>query len=141
MLRFDVPPVWSNVTRWEAFLTFAFCLLAYLVSPWLFAPLVVQGFIRGFMGHFKEPLHGAWTRFFKSQGWAGQLEDTGANMFANKILFIASTAGLLLFLADSVLWQVPCAALLIFSTLEWAFSFCIACWAYGIWYRHFPPHA
>lgn len=27
-----------------------------------------------------------------------------------------------------------------FSFLEWALSFCAACWIYGAWYRRFPPN-
>jgi hypothetical protein len=33
MLRFDIPRVWSNFTRWEAFVTFVLCWLALLVTP------------------------------------------------------------------------------------------------------------
>jgi hypothetical protein len=36
-------------------------------------------------------------------------------------------------------WVVPTIALAIFSTLEWALSFCAACWVYGVWYKFFPP--
>lgn len=141
MLRFDIPPVWSHVARWEAFLTFVFCLLAYFVTPWFFAPLIVQGFVRGFFGHYKEPMHRVWAKLFEARGWAGKKENAGAKMFANKLLFIASTAGLLLFLGGSGLWVAPCIVLLIFSTLEWAFAFCAGCWAYGFWYQKFPPRA
>ena len=31
MLRFDIPPVFSNVVRWEAFLVFFVCIFALLV--------------------------------------------------------------------------------------------------------------
>lgn len=41
----------------------------------------------------------------------------------------------------SSLWVVPCSALIALSTAEWALSFCAACWAYGAWYRRFPPTA
>ena len=32
MLRFDIPPVFSHVVRWEAFIVFSLCLLALLVN-------------------------------------------------------------------------------------------------------------
>ena len=44
-----------------------------------------------------------------------------------------------LFLGGSALWQVPVMLLLVFSALEWALDFCAGCWAYGAWYRAFPP--
>ncbi|MBL8519343.1 MAG: DUF4395 family protein [Betaproteobacteria bacterium] len=141
MLRFDVPQVWSHVTRWEAFLTFVLCLLAYFATPWFFAPLAAQALVRGFFGHYREPMHRVWVRLFEARGWAGRKENAGAKMFANKILFVASIAGLMLYLAGSALWKIPCLVLLVFSTLEWAISFCAACWAYGFWYRKFPPSA
>lgn len=62
-------------------------------------------------------------------------------MFANKLLFIASGAAVLLFVYGSGLWIVPCIVLVVFSSMEWALSFCAACWAYGYWYQHFPPKA
>jgi hypothetical protein len=62
-------------------------------------------------------------------------------MFANKILFVAATIASVLFYNGNDLWKVPATALVIFSTLEWMFSFCVACWAYGFWYKMFPPKA
>lgn len=139
MLRFDIPQVWSNVIRWEAFLTFVFCWLALLVTPWVLVVPLAQGLIRGFIGHHRCPAHQVWKRAAEARGWGGKKEDAGAKMFANRILFIASAVGLLLFLSGSPLWRVPCVALIVFSFLEWALSFCAACWAYGVWYRRFPP--
>ena len=60
-------------------------------------------------------------------------------MFANKVLVVADSASLLLFGLGSPLWMVPCAALIVFSFLEWGLSFCAACWVYGAWYRRFLP--
>lgn len=139
MLRFDVPPVWSNVTRWEAFINFIICGAALLFSPWLMAILIVQGFVRGFLGHYKCPAHIVWAKAFEAKNWGGNKENAGAKMFANKILFIAATISVVLYAFDNALWQVPVTALLIFTTLEWAFSFCAACWVYGAWYKFFPP--
>ena len=59
-------------------------------------------------------------------------------MFAAKILFIAGSVASTLFLMGSTRWQVPCTAVLIFAFMEWAFSFCAACYVYGAWYRFFP---
>jgi hypothetical protein len=141
MLRFDVPQVWSNVTRWEAFLTFVICWLALFVSPWVLPVLIVQGFVRGFFGHHREPMHRFWKQLFEARNWGGKKENAGAKMFANKLLFVASAAAMALYLLDIPLWKAPCWVLIGFSFLEWAFSFCAACWAYGMWYRVFPPRA
>ena len=139
MLRFDVPQVWSNVTRWEAFITSVICVLALAVSPWVMLILVAQGFIRGFFGHHRCPAHRLWKRVAEAKQWGGRKENAGAKMFANKILFIVSSIAVVLFVSGSTLWMVPTVALVVFSTLEWALSFCAACWAYGFWYQHFPP--
>jgi hypothetical protein len=139
MLRFDVPQVWSNVTRWEAFITSTVCVLALAISPWLMLILVVQGFIRGFFGHQRCPAHLLWKRVAEAKQWGGKKENAGAKMFANKLLFIVSSIAVILFVSGSALWMVPTVALIVFSTLEWALSFCVACWAYGFWYQHFPP--
>ena len=46
---------------------------------------------------------------------------------------------MVLYFSGSGLWVVPCVVLIVFSCMEWALSFCAACWAYGFWYQHFPP--
>ncbi len=139
MLRFDVPQVWSNVIRWEAFITFVLSGIALLVAPWVMLLLVVQGFVRGFIGHHRCPAHLLWKKIAESRQWGGKKENAGAKMFANKILFLASAVSMALYFSGSALWVVPCAALIVFSFMEWALSFCVACWAYGFWYQHFPP--
>lgn len=139
MLRFDVPAVWSNVTRWEAFVNFVIAAAAFLVSPWLMLILAVQGLIRGFLGHYKCPMHRVWAKLFEARGWAGKKENPGAKMFANKILFIAASVAVIAYMLGSPLWKVPVTVLLVFTTLEWALSFCAACWVYGAWYNWFPP--
>ncbi|MCL5968842.1 MAG: DUF4395 domain-containing protein [Betaproteobacteria bacterium] len=140
MLRFDVPQVWSNVIRLEAFLTFAVAALALAFNfAWLMALLVALGLVRGFFGHHRCPSHHLWKALMLRANCAGKLEDAGAKMFANKILFIASSVSLALFLSGSALWMVPAGMLVVFATLEWAFSFCAAYWVYGAWYRRFPP--
>jgi hypothetical protein len=140
MLRFDLPRVASNVTRMEAFVTTVVSAAALaLAVPWLMALPALQGAIRGVFGHRYCPAHHLWLALFKRLGVQGRLEDAGPKMFANKVLLVASAAALALAAAGSGLWRVPCVVLLVFSTLEWAFSFCAACWVYGAWYRRFPP--
>lgn len=139
MLRFDIPQVWSNVIRLEALVTTLVCILALLVSPWLLGLLILQGAVRGFIGHHRCPSHWAFKALLAHFGYAGKKEDAGAKMFANKVLFFASSVSLGLYAAGSDLWVVPSVALIIFSTAEWALSLCAACWVYGVWYRRFPP--
>lgn len=139
MLRFDVPAVWSNVIRLEAFITFALSALAlYTATPWLMLPLLAQGLVRGFIGHHRCPSHGLWKTLLQKLGKAGKKENAGAKMFANKLLFIASSVSLMLAAGGLWQWQVPATVLVEFATLEWALSFCAACWAYTLWYRVFP---
>lgn len=139
MLRFDLPRVPANVIRWEALVTHALLWLALLVSPWFLVVTAVQGLVKGFFGHHRCPAHLLWRKLFEARGWGGKLEDMGAKMFAAKLLMLASAVGLGLFLGGSALWQVPTVVLLVFSFLEWAFGFCAGCWAYGAWYKAFPP--
>jgi hypothetical protein len=139
MLRFDIPRVGGHVIRFEAFITHVLVLLALLVHPGFLVLTLVQGFIKGFFGHYREPLHRFWMAQFTQRGWQGKLEDAGAKMFAAKLLAVASAVALALWLAGSPMWQLPAAVLLLFSFLEWALSFCAGCWAYGAWYRRFPP--
>lgn len=139
MLRFDVPPVYSNVIRVEEFVTTVFSAIALAGFPYLMPVLAVMGLVRGLIGHQKCPSHRMITKFMVGMNKAGHKENAGAKMFANKILLIASFAASILFFMGNPLWMVPTTALLIFSTLEWAFSFCAACWVYGFWYKLFPP--
>ena len=139
MLRFDIPQVWSNVIRLEALVTTLVCILAPLVPPWLLGLLVLQGAVRGFIGHHRCPSHLLWKATLARVGWSGRKEDAGAKMFANKMLFFASSISLGLYAAGSGLWVVPALALIVFATAEWALSFCAVCWVYGAWYRRFPP--
>lgn len=139
MLRFDIPPVSANVARLEAFITFSFCLIALLGFPYLLPVLALMGFIRGFFGHYKCPSHRLFTKIMTALNIAGKKENAGAKMFANKLLFIAATVASVLFFMDIDLWKVPTSILVVFSTLEWAFSFCVACWSYSYWYKLFPP--
>ena len=139
MLRFDIPPVNANVARFEAFITFAFCAIALLGFPYLLPVLALMGFVRGFFGHYKCPSHRLFTKVMIALNIAGKKENAGAKMFANKLLFVAATVASVLFFMGIDLWKVPAGVLLVFSTLEWALSFCIACWSYSYWYKLFPP--
>mgnify|MGYP003564441387 CR=1 FL=1 len=139
MLRFDVPPVNANVVRFEAFVTFIVCSVALLGFPYLLPVLALMGLVRGFFGHYRCPSHRGIAKVMQAMNRAGDQENAGAKMFANKILFIAATVASILYFMGNSFWVVPTAALVIFSTLEWAFSFCAACWVYGVWYKFFPP--
>jgi len=139
MLRFDVPPVHANAVRLDAVITFLVCVAALgLRLPWLLLLLVVAGFVRGSVGHYRCPIHRSSLWLVQRLGRAGPKENAGAKMFAAKILFIASAVGVGLWLAGSTFWMVPATVLAIFSFVEWAFSFCAGCWAYTIWYRFRP---
>jgi hypothetical protein len=136
MLRFDVPPVWSNAVRMDALTTFTVSVAVLATqAAWLLPLLMLQGLVRGFVGHRKCPSHLAYTALLAKLGAAGKQENAGAKMFANKILLLASSVGFALWLAGSQMWVVPITALVIFSFMEAAFSFCAACWAYTLWYR------
>lgn len=136
MLRFDVPPVWSNAARLDALSTFTICLLAIgLQWPFLLPLLIVQGLVRGFWGHGRCPSHRLYTLLLQKLSLAGLRENAGAKMFANKLLFIASSVATVLWISGSAMWQIPASVLLVFSFLEAAFSFCAACWAYTLYYR------
>lgn len=141
MLRFDIPPVNANVARFEAFITFAVCVVALLGFPYLLPLLAAMGLVRGFFGHYRCPSHRLFSAVMNRMGIAGKKENAGAKMFANKILFIAASIASILFFTGHPLWVVPTTALIIFSSMEWMFSFCAACWAYGYWYKVFPPKA
>lgn len=135
MLRFDVPPVWSNAARLDGLTTFAISVAALAGFPYLVPLLIVQGLVRGFIGHSKCPSHRLFGALLQKFGLAGKKENAGAKMFANKLLFIASTVATVLYLSGSGMWMVPVSVLAVFSFLEWAFSFCVACWAYSAWYQ------
>lgn len=139
MLRFDIPPVHANVTRLEALITTTVCAIALLGFPYLLPLIALMGLIRGFFGPHRCPSHRVFTALMTRMGIAGRRENAGAKMFANKILFFAAGVASVLYFMGVSLWVVPTVALLIFSSLEWIFSFCVACWAYGFWYKKFPP--
>lgn len=136
MLRFDVPPVWSNAARLDGLTTFAVSLLAIAFDlPFLMGILALQGLMRGFFGHQRCPSHRFYASLLEKLGKAGHKENAGAKMFANKLLLVASTVSTVLWLAGSSLWIVPASVLLVVSFLEAAFSFCVACWAYTFYYQ------
>jgi len=56
MLRFDIPPVNANVARFEAFITFAVCLVALLGFPYLLPILALMGLVRGFFWALSLPI-------------------------------------------------------------------------------------
>jgi hypothetical protein len=136
VLRFDLPQVPANVIRLEALFNTTTCMLALLVSAWFMLIPAVQGLVKGLLGHGKCPMHLALKTILTARGWQGRLENAGPKMFAAKLLAAASIVALVLYFAGSALWKVPVIVLVVFSCLEWSLSFCAACWAYGLWYRH-----
>jgi hypothetical protein len=135
MLRFDLPRIPTNAARADALITWLVSGAALMGFVYLVPLLAVQGFVRGFFRHGLEPAHKGISALLSAKGWAGKLEDAGAKMFANKILFVAATAATVLYLSGSSMWKLPVTALFIFSFLEWALSFCAGCWAYGAYYK------
>ncbi len=136
MLRFDIPAIWSNATRLDALTTFLICLLTLLLgTPYVLLLLIIQGLVRGFLGHTRCPSHRLYSRLLEKFDKAGHKENAGAKMFASKLLFVASTVATILWLSGNGMWIVPTSVLLVFSFLEVAFSFCAACWAYTLWYQ------
>lgn len=135
MLRFDISPVYSNVVRVEAFITFLASLLFLLGIPWLLVVVGIQGFVRGFIDPHRCMVHRVLTGYLEKRGWGGRRENAGAKMFAQRLLFLASVVATVLWFSGSSMYVVPGFVLLVFSFLEFVFSFCVACWAYGLWYR------
>lgn len=136
MLRFDVPPVHANAARLDALVTFVICVLAFALElPWLMVITAAAGFVRGFLGHGRCPLHKASLAVLQRFDAAGKKENAGAKMFAAKLLFIASAVSLALWLAGLEMWKIPVGVLIVFSFAEWAFKFCAGCWAYTLWYQ------
>jgi cellulose synthase/poly-beta-1,6-N-acetylglucosamine synthase-like glycosyltransferase len=135
MLRFDVPPVYSNVARVEAFFTTIAYALGIIGFIWLIPLVAVQSFIRGFINPHKCFFHLGVEKALCALKKEGHKENAGAKMFAQKLLFIASIVTMLLYFNNSSLVIFPLSVITAFSILEWAFSFCIACWAYSIFYQ------
>lgn len=51
--------------------------------------------------------------------WGGKKKDACTKEFASKILFLASAVSMVLYFSGSGLWVLPCAALIVFSAMEW----------------------
>lgn len=66
---------------------------------------------------------------------SGEKENAGSKMFAQKLLFLASTFTLILYLTNSSMIILPLFVIFMFSILEWSLGFCIACWTYNIFYQ------
>src|SRR5690606_35067682 len=125
--------------RFEAFVNFLICGASLLYTPCLMAILVVQGLVRGLIGHYKCPAHILWSKSFEALGCAGKKENAGAKMFANKVLLVAILLFVVAYARGSDLWMLPCVVLMVSTALEWAFGNCAACTVYGMWFRRFPP--
>ncbi|MDR1995876.1 DUF4395 family protein [Azonexus sp.] len=135
MLRFDIPQVCSNAYRLQAAMSFAIAAL-YLFTPyrWVSLLLVLGGFLRGFVS----PHYCLSYRLFSgitSKLGLGKMQNAGSKMFSDKIAFVAGMVMVASWLLDSEIGMIPAAAILIFSLLKILTGFCVACWAYTLWYR------
>lgn len=137
MLRFDLPPVYSNVARAQAFFTFIVCVAVYFGYGWASSFLVIMGFVRGFLSARKCPSHLALERIFLRFGIAGKKENAGAKMFADKLLFVGSSLMFVFWLTGSSLIVVPAIVLSVFAIADAVFGFCAGCWAYTLWHTRF----
>lgn len=135
MLRFDIPNVDANAYRIQAALTFAVSAL-YLFTPlgWLAVVLAFGGLLRGFVSPHACPSYRVFAAITRRLGRTKMI-NAGAKMFADKIVALAGAVMLVAWIAGSPVGQVPAVALLVFSFIDLLTGFCVACWAYGLWYR------
>ena len=135
MLRFDIAPVCSNAYRLQAVVSFTIAAL-YLFTPyqWVSALLAFGGLWRGFVSPHRCPSYLLFAAITRKLGHS-KLINAGAKMFADKIAGIAGLVMFLSWLSGSAIGSIPAVAILIFAALDVATGFCVACWAYALWYR------
>ncbi len=138
MLRFDIPPVCSNAYRLQAGLSFAIAAI-YLFTPYqgVSALLAFGGLLWGFVSPHRCPSYLAFSAFTRRLV-RSRMINAGAKMFADKIAGIAGLVMFLTWLAGSGIGVIPAAAILVFAALDAVTGFCVACWAYTLWYRMRP---
>lgn len=135
MLRFDIPPVCSNAYRLQAMLGFTVAAL-YLFTPYKWVAILPAfgGLFRGFVSPHRCPTYLLFSAITRRLGWQKPV-NAGAKMFADKIAGIAGSVMLVSWLAGSSIGNIPAAMILVFAFIDATTSFCVACWAYTVWYR------
>ncbi len=135
MLRFDLPNVHDNAVRVHAFISMLMSIAAIWIHPAFIGVLFLQGFVKGFFGLHYCPMYRMIEQLLILKKWHGAPEDMGAKMFAAKLLMVASGVAGALYVAGITLWMVPMMMIMLLSTLEYAFGFCIACYAYHYYFQ------
>lgn len=135
MLRFDIPPVCSNAYRLQAAMSFAIAAV-YLFTPyqWISALLAFGGLWRGFVSPHRCLSYRLFAWITERLGWRKPV-NAGAKLFADKIAGIAGAAMFVSWWLGSSLGNIPAVAILIFAAADALTGFCVACWAYALWYR------
>lgn len=135
MLRFDIPWVDSNADRFQAALTFAISAV-YLFTPhgWMAVVLAIGGLLRGFVSPHGCPSYLGFAAITRRIG-RQKMVNAGAKMFADKVVAIAGAVMFATWLGGSPIGDIPAVALLVCSFIDLTTSFCVACWAYAMWYR------
>lgn len=139
MLRFDIAPVCSNAYRLQAIMSFTIAVL-YLFTPykWVAAFLALGGALRGFVSPHRCPSYRLFSAITRKMG-RQKLVNAGAKMFADKIVAIAGGVMLIGWLSGSSFGDIPGYAILLFAFIDATTAFCVACWAYGAWYKMKAP--
>lgn len=135
MLRFDIAPVCSNAYRFQAAMTLAVSVI-YLLTPykWVAVILALGGLLRGFVSPHKCPSYMLFSAITRRMGTT-KMVNAGAKMFADKLVAIAGTIMLILWLMGSDIGNIPAVILTVFAFIDLVSGFCAACWAYGLWYK------
>lgn len=135
MLRFDIAPVCSNAYRFHAAVTLAVSAL-YFFTPykWLAVILALGGLLRGFVSPHRCPSYLGFSALTRKLGLAKPI-NAGAKMFADKLVAIAGTIMLVIWLLGSEIGLIPAAVLMVFAFIDLISGFCAACWAYAMWYK------
>lgn len=135
MLRFDIPPVCANAYRLQAVMSFVIAAL-YLFTPyqWISALLAFGGLWRGFVSPHRCLSYRLFAWLTQKLG-KSKMINAGAKLFADKVVGIAGLAMLASWFLGSSIGNIPAAAILVFAAVDASTGFCVACWAYGAWYR------
>ncbi|MCL2524017.1 MAG: DUF4395 domain-containing protein [Betaproteobacteria bacterium] len=135
MLRFDIAPVCANAYRLQAAMSSIIAAL-YLFTPYLWVSLllVLGAFLRGFVSPHRCLSYRLFAGITRKLGWQ-KLQNAGSEMFSDKVAFVAGLVMVASWLLDLRIGSIPAVAILVFASLNLLTGFCIACWAYALWYR------